>query len=170
MFCNRLSDMVISYQEQRNFHNINTHWHHWWILNEFSINSCNASLKRTVLMVAHPSLDEKQTRTFLTYMGCRKPLQRRHMGAIYLKSQAIRLIVYEVVQAYFNGKSKLNITCLCEGNPWVSHGFPSLKIGKAENVVIPWRHYIGLIAWCQATLCERWFSPFYRSSCHYCLV
>ena len=37
--------------------------------------------------------------------------------------------------------SKLSITGLCEGNPWLSGGFPSQRASNAENVSIWWRHH-----------------------------
>ena len=33
------------------------------------------------------------------------------------------------------------ITCLCEGNPPVTDGFPSQRASNAENVSIWWRHH-----------------------------
>ena len=37
--------------------------------------------------------------------------------------------------------SKLCVTCLCEGNPPVTGGFPSQRASNAENISTLWRHH-----------------------------
>ena len=37
--------------------------------------------------------------------------------------------------------SELRITCLCDGNPPVTGGFPSQRASNAENISIWWCHY-----------------------------
>ena len=69
-------------------------------------------------------------------------LQWRHNGRDgFLNHRRRDCLLNRLFRCRSKNISKLIVTGLCEGNPWVTGEFPAQRSSNAENVSIWWRHH-----------------------------